>query len=383
MCTVHAFFCTFVLSAAVLAQQGHKFEIDTQTPEGQLLQKAGQAASDAEKVAGYEEFLSKYPKHAGVPYAWNQVQPLLLKAGALDKVIAGAAVILAADPDNSPAAYNALQAAEQKNDVAAIILWANRTVEAARKAIESKKPGDEEEAARWTANVDFAKQVITRCEYSFYASALKVTDPAGIAALYEGLEKANAQSQYIPMAGSRYFIALLQQKDLAKAQAFAEAAAGRKQANEDMLLYIADANLNAQAYDKAAAYAEQIVATLPAQAAPQGVAPADWETKKKNTLARAHWMAGMAAGAKSEWVNSEKSMRAALALLEGNAPLKDLLPAAYFYLGLSNYSLAKATAKPDAARRAEARKYFTLCAGMTSPFQSQAAKNLSAMALGK
>lgn len=382
MRTVIASILTLVFAAAAMAQQGHKFEINTQTPEGQLLQKAGQAGTDAEKIAAYEEFIAKYPQHPGVVYAWNQVQPLHLKAGALDKVIAGANVILAADSDNSPAAYNALQAAEQKNDVPAIILWANRTVDAAKKAIDSKKPEDEDEAANWTANVDFAKQVIARCEYSFYASALKVTDPAGIAALYEALEKMNAQSQYVPMAGPRYFIALLQQKDLPKAQAFAEAAAARNQANEDMLLYIADANLNAKNLDKAATYAAQLTATLPAQPAPQGVPAADWEAKKKNTLARAHWIAGTAAGAKSDWLNSDKSMRAALPLIEGNASLQDLLPGTYFYLGLSNYSLSKGP-KPDAGRRADARKYFTLCSAITSPFQNQAAKNLNAMTLGK
>jgi hypothetical protein len=90
----------------------------------------------------------------------------------------------------------------------------------------------------------------------------------------------------------------------------------------------------------------------------------------------------MAAGGKSDWVNSEKSMRAALPLLEGNAALKDYLPAAYFHIGLSNYSAAKG-AKPDPARRAEARKYFTLCAAIPSPFQNQANVNLKAIAAGK
>jgi hypothetical protein len=382
MRTIIASILTLALAIPALAQQGHKFELDTGTPEGQLLQKAGQAGADAEKIAAYDEFIAKYPQHPGAVYAWIQVQPLHLKAGQLEKVITAANAILAADPGNSPAAYNALQAAEQKNDVPAIILWANRTVDAAKKTIDSRKPEDEDEAATWTANVDFAKQVIARCEYSFYASALKVTDPAGIAALYEALEKANPQSQYVPMAGPRYFIALLQLKDLPKAQAFAEAASARNQANEDMLLYIADANLNAKNFDKAVAYATQLTATLPAQPAPQGIAPADWEAKKKNTLARAHWIAGTAAGAKSDWLNSDKSMRAALPLIEGNAALKDLLPGAYFYLGLSNYSLSKGP-KPDAARRADARKYFTLCSAITSPFQNQAARNLNAMTLGK
>jgi len=236
---------------------------------------------------------------------------------------------------------------------------------------------------RWAIAYKFpAKQATTRCDSPLFARPLQVTDPAGIAALYEGLDKLNPKSQYIPMAGPRYFIALLQQKDLAKAQTFAESAAANNQANEDMLLFIADANLNAKNYDKAITYSNQLTTMLPAMAAPQGVAPADWDTKKKNTLARGHWIAGMAAGAKSDWLNTDKFMRAALPLVEGNPPLKDLLPAAYFYLGLSNYTLSKG-AKPDAARRADARKYFTACSAIPGPYQNQAIKNLNAMTAGK
>ena len=93
MRTITTVFLALAFTLAVVAQ-GYKFEIDTQTPEGQLLQKAGQASSDADKIAAYEEFLAKYPQHPGVVYAWNQVQPLHLKAGALDKVITAAAAIL-------------------------------------------------------------------------------------------------------------------------------------------------------------------------------------------------------------------------------------------------------------------------------------------------
>ncbi len=370
------------LSAAALAQQGRKFQIDPQTPEGQLLQKAGRASTDGEKIAVYEEFLATYPGHAGVVFAWNQVQPLLLKAGALDKVISGAALILAAEPDNSPAAYNGLQAEEQKGDAAAIIDWANRTVVAAHKAIESKKPEGDAEAANWAADVDFAKQVILRCEYSFYASALKMNDPASITALYQGLEKLNPQSKYIPMAGPRYFVALLQQNNLAKAREFAEAAAARDQASSDILLFLADASLKAQENDKAAAYAARITATLPAETAPAGPGAAEWEARKRTTLGRAHWISGMASSAKQDWAGTEKAMRAALPLVEGEATLKELLPSTYFFLGMANYSLARG-AKPDAARRAEARQYFTLCAATASPYQEQATKNLAAIKAGK
>lgn len=378
---------SFVLGlwAALGAQaQSGSYQINTETPEGKLLQQASQEGDETRQLALYEEFLAKYPKHEGVVYAWSHAQPLMLKAKMYDKVITAAEVVVAAVPDNPVAAYNGLQACEQKGDAACIIQWSNRTVEAAKKKIASKKPVEEEDADIWTRQVDYAKQVITRCEYSFYASALKITDPKSNAGLYEALEKMNPESQYIAMAGPRYFVALLQLKDIAKAQAFAEKAADAGRATEDMLLFAADANLSAtKDYDKAARYAAKLVETLPGQAAPQGMAAADWESKKSASLARAWWIQGTALGAKEDWSNCDKALRAGLQAIQASAAAKDLLPGAYFYLGLSNYNLSKATAKRDAARAADARKYFTECTKYPGPFQTPASKNLAAMAAGK
>lgn len=378
---------SFVLGmwAALGAQaQSGRFQINTSTPEGVLLQQAGQETDEARQIALYEEYLAKYPKHEGVVYAWSHVQPLLLKAKMYDKVIAAAEVVVAAEPDNPVAAYNGLQACEQKGDAACIIQWSERTVEAAKKKLSSKKPEDEAEADTWTRQIDYARQVITRCEYAFYAGALKFTDPKSIAGLYESLEKMNPESQYIAPAGARYFVALLQMKDTAKAQAFAEKVAEAGRANEDMLLFAADANLSTtKDYDKAARYAAKIAETLPSQAAPQGMAAADWEAKKSATIARAWWIQGTALGVKEDWANCDKALRAGLPAIEASAASKDLLPGAYFYLGLANYNLSKVKAKRDAARAADARKYFTACSKFPGPFQTPAVKNLQAMASGK
>ncbi|MBI5085927.1 MAG: hypothetical protein HZB13_15185 [Acidobacteria bacterium] len=374
----------FALFALTAAGQRPKFQVNTETPEGQLLQKAGQESDDAKRIALYEEFLAKFPKHEGATYAWNQAQPFMLKAKMLDKTIEAGAAVLAADPLNAPAGYNALQACEQKADANCIVTWSINTAEAARKMIASKKPDDEEEVETWTREVDFAKQVITRCEYSLYAAALQSADAKNITALFEALEKLNPESQYMTAAGGRYLIGLLQLKDLPKAQAFADRAADRNQANEDVLLFAADANLSGgKSNEKAAAYAEKLTSTLPAQAAPQGMAAADWETKKSTTLARAYWIAGAAYCALKNWAQCEKSMRAGLPIIESNPASKELKPGAYFYLGLANHSLARSGPKVDPARIVEARKYFTLCAALPSPFLATAQKNLVAIAAGK
>lgn len=366
-----------LLGVVPAAAQRKPYQINAQTPEGLLLQRAGQEDDESKKIALYEEYLAKHPQHDGVTYALVQVQPLLLKAKQLDKVIQMGEQILKAEPDNAPAAYNALQACEQKQDAAGVIAWSARTVEAAKKMLAAPKPAEEDEAATWKQEQDYATQVITRAEYSLYAQGLQSTDPGKAVQLFSALEGMNIDSQYLPEAGRRHFVLLLQMKDTASAQRLAETLAAKKKANEDMLLYLADVSLTgAKDYAKAAEYAMQVTEMLPAAAAPQGMEAAAWETKKKSSLGRAWWIAGVAHGSLQKWAESDNAMRAALPLIADN---KELLPGAYFYLGLSNYKMAEGP-KGDKKKMADARKYTTLCAQMKSPFQGPAQKNLQAMA---
>jgi hypothetical protein len=373
-----------VLIAAPLVAQRARFEINAQTPEGLLLQMAGSESDEARKIELYQEFLQKYPNHEGKVYALNQVQPLWLKTKAFDKVIAAGREILAAEPDNAPAAYNALQACEEQNDAACVIEWANATIAAAKKKIESKQPEDETEAETWKAEVDFAKQVTQRAEYSFYAMALKSTDPKTIVQLSEALERANPQSEYMARTAGRAFVAILQMKDLKKALEFAENADAKNFANEDMLLFAADTHLTgSKDYEKAILYATKLVSMLPSKEAPEGVAPADWEKKKTDTLARGYWIAGIALGVKEKWPDCEKMFSDGLPVIEKSSAANELRPGAYFYLGLANYNLAGKGPRRNPARVAAAQKYWTACANMKSPFQGRAQQNLQALAAGR
>lgn len=378
-----AFLAAALLAAPLQAQQA-RFQIDAQTPEGLLLQMAGSESDEAKKIELYQEFLQKYPNHAGKVYALNQVLPLWLKAKAHDKVIDGAKEVLAAEPDNAPAAYNALQACEEQKNASCIVEWANATIAAAKKKIESKAPEDETEAETWKSEVDFARQVTTRAEYSFYAGALQSADPQSIVTLAEGLMQANPKSQYMGQTAGRGFVALLQMKDLKKALEFAENAAAQGFANEDMLLFAADTHLSStKDFDKAADYAGQLVSMLPEKAAPEGMAEADWATKKKNTLARGYWIAGIALGTREKWAECEKMLSEGLQTIRASAAANDLLPGAHFYLGLANYNLAGKGPKRDKARLAAAQKHWSACAQMKSPFQARAQQNLTALAAGK
>ena len=375
-------FTAFVASLILLAPAGFSqrphFELNAATPEGQMLQQAAQEADEAKKIELFDAFLAKYPDHAGVVWAWGQVQPLYLKAGNFDKVMQGAEAVLAKDPMNALAAYNALQAAEKKQDPEGIKTWSARTVEAAQKLIASKKPEEEDEAETWAKEVDFAKQVITRCEYSLYAGALAATDPKVTIDLAKTLEERHPESQYIPQVAGRYFLALQQSGDKAAAVRVAERALIKDQTNEEMMLVAADHYLQGgKEYDKVISYSEMLVKTLEARtAAPEGVDAAAWEGRKKTLLGVGYWMQGMAYSQQGKWADTDKSFRASLPYIGSN---NDLVAPAYFFLGVANYNLSKSNPK----LRAEAKRFSELCVKIKGPYQQRAVQNLNAINLGK
>lgn len=361
--------------------QRKPFEINAQTPEGVLLTDAGQATDEAKKTALLEEFMQKYSKHDGVPFAGTQLQEIYLKNGSLDKVIQAAETILAVDPALPLAAYNALQASEQKKDYAAVQTWAVKTVDAAKKELAMAKPTDEAQAEQWGKDQDYAKQVILRCEYSLSHSAVEAQDPQAKANLGEALLNLNPDSQYVAQTLPHYLFGLMQTGQTAKATALAEKILDKDSSNDDMLLLVADNSLAAKSFDKAGAAATKAIDALKTKAAPQGADAATWQKSHDAKLGRAYFIAGSAANESKKYADADKSFRAALPLLQGN---NEMLAPTYFYLGFLNHEMAKAQKLPASrALLADAKKYTGACAAIAGPYQETCKKNLAGMQAGK
>jgi len=363
-----------LLAAAGASAQRAKFAPSPSTQEGLLLQIASQEPDDAKKVALYDEFFAKYGKTESVPYACAQAAPAYLKAKQYDKVISTAELGLAADPMNSPLAYSALQACEEKKDPACIKTWSQKTVDSAKLAAAQKQPDTDSEIETWKREVDFATQVQERADYSLYVAGLQATDPQVTIDMYDTLAARNEKSQYLPQLVNRYMGALLQTNQGQKAGLAAEKEAAAGRANEDVLMVAAEGAMGASQFEKSRDFSKQVVQKLSA-GPPPGTDVAAWEAKKKTMLPRAYWVAGISEGNLENYPESDKMMRTALPLMEGN---KDLLPGAYFYLGLANFKMAVGP-KGDKTKMPDARKYTTLCSQMPGPFQALAQKNLAAM----
>ena len=376
-------FAAVLTCAAAMAGGAQKkpFEINAQTPEGALLTEAGQADDEAKKTALLEEFLQKYPKHEGIPYAGTQLQTIYLKNGTLDKVVQTAGTILAVDPALPLAAYNALQACEQKKDYPGIKTWALKTVEAAKSDLAIPKPSDDAQAEQWAKDQDYSKQVILRCEYSLFHGAVETQDPQAKADLGEALVTLNPDSQYLPQTLPHYLFGLMQTGQAAKASDVAEKILEKDASNEDMMLLVAENSLSAKNFDKAGTFAARAIDTLKAKTAPAGGDAAAWQKAHDAKLGRAYFYAGNAASENKKYAEADKNFRAALPLVQGDNPL---LAPTYFYLGFVNHEMAKAQKLPASRTlMVDAKKFTTACAAIAGPYQETCKKNLAGMQAGK
>lgn len=371
-----------VCAGAVTAVAQRKpFEINQGTPEGMLLTDAGNAPDEAKKTALLEEFLQKYPKHDGVPFAGTQLQTIYLKNGSFDKAIQAAGTILAVDPALPLAAYNALQAAEQKKDYGAIQIWALKTVDAAKKQLAFPKPDDSDQAEQWAKDQDWAKQAIVRCEYSLFHAAVETQDPQAKANLGEALLNLNPDSQYVAQTLPHYLFGLMQTGQAAKASALAEKILEKDPANDDMMLLVADNSLSAKDFDKAGTLAAKAIEALKGKTAPAGGDAAAWQKAHDAKLGRAYFIAGNAASENKKYAEADKSFRAALPLVQGDP---QLLAPTYFYLGFVNHEMSKAQKLPASRTLlVDAKKFTGACAAIAGPYQETCKKNLAGMQAGR
>ena len=234
-------------------------------------------------------------------------------------------------------------------------------------------PTDEAEKASWTNRIEFAKSVEEYGEYALSAVALQ-SPPEKLVDLISTLEKTNVKSKYLDQAYGPYLVALNQTGATAKVVPIAEKALANFPENEDLLVLLADSALGKNNPDRALALANRLTAAFNRHGKPESMAAADWERKKSAGLGRGYWIAGVVYGAKSQYVNCDKSLRAALPLIQGNTAMTG---PALFFLGMSNYQLGKMT--NSKAKILEAAKFSEQSAAIPGTYADQARHNALVM----
>ncbi len=234
-------------------------------------------------------------------------------------------------------------------------------------------PENNDEREAWNSRVAHAKAISLYAEYALFAAASGA--PAAISVdLIGTLEEANPKSQYLDTAYGPYLVALSQTGAAAKVPAIAEKALANFPENEDLLLLMADTSLTRKQPDRALTYATRLVNVLGKHPKPEGVAAAQWDRKRAAGLGRGHWICGVIQGERGQYAASDKSLRAALPLIQGNDAMTG---PALFYLGMVNYQLGKMTL--NKARVLEGARFSEQSAAIEGAYTDQARHNALVM----
>jgi hypothetical protein len=275
-------------------------------------------------------------------------------------------------------AYKSLKAAEAAKDADGVIKWAAATSALARKAASAQKPDlkdveDAEDVLKaWQQRIDYAKQVDTYTEYALYA--LAVQDPNKAIPLIEALEKSNEKSEYLIKAYPTYLVALARSNQQPKMLEAAERGLTRDPASEDIMLILADGYWRNKQPEKALPHAAKLIELMESKPKPAAVDEATWDKKKKTILVNAYVISGVIQADKRMYADADKNLRAAIPLVSDQPAMAGQ---AYFYLGVSNYNLAKATKNPKLLKIA--LDFSEKAASYAGPYKDSAVKNYNSI----
>lgn len=367
MKTVTTLFALALAAAPGWAQCHKLAEVNSGTPEGQLLQQAGQEEDAAKKLALQEQFVTQYPQHEAAGWVYEQLLAGYVKANQADKALAVADKLAAMPPECVEDAQQTLKAAELKKDPDLVLKWSNKTAELAQKVVASPQPTDADEVENWKARVDYARQVNTYTEYSLYATALGTADPGKQVALIEALQQRNPKSEYLAKAIDTLFVAYQKSGANDKAVALAQQIAATGTPSEDMLLVLTVDAAKKKDGEKVHAYSAKLIEVMSSKPKPEGIADADWAKRKNTFLGLAYSMSGEQYFNDGKLPQADTELRKSLPLVEGNPAVKTEV---LFYLGVTNYKMEKVQ---------DAYTFFKACAAASSPFQATATKNMASI----
>lgn len=282
------------------------------------------------------------------------------------------AALLVIEPavmDELDKSYKILQDAQAKKDASLVKKTAAETCALARTVAADPIPESDADRTLWKERVAYAQNIELQTEYALFALAAE-SAPAVTVDLLEALERQNPKSKYLDESYGHYLLALNQSGGASRIVAVAEKGIGNFPDQEDLLLVLADSAVNRKQQDRALTYSRRLIGVLNKHPKPEGVAAADWERKRRTSLSRAYWIAGVVTAEKGLYAEADRDLRAALPLIKGN---DSMLAPALFYLGVANHQLGRTTLNKKQVL--EAQKFSEEAAKIQGPLAVQAWKN--------
>jgi len=361
-------------TAGAFGADRHKVDVDAESQDGILLQRIQQEPTKPRKLALLEKYAAEFPKTTSIAWVYEQLLHVYKDDKDNDKVLATAEAMLAVDPADLDAAYDALQSAQAKGDAEAIRKYVALSWDLATKTLKIAKPADPDDVPDWAKQMEFAKEVMAFTEYVLSTEAINESDPRTKAELIQALETRNPQSKFLAQARNdrpRIDLASLPPE---KAVVLAEKGLVDDPDNEDFLVTVANYYIQReQDLPKVLTYSLRLLDLLPRKMKPDDLSAEEWEAKKAKYSGWANWMTGVIYAKQARYGLSDRYLRASL----GNLHEERLLAGAYFYLGYDNYAMAGELR--DKGRAFEALRFDKLCVAIDGPFRESALKNLEVL----
>ncbi len=231
-------------------------------------------------------------------------------------------------------------------------------------------------AQKTGANTADATTARTYAEFCIFSTAMASTDPKTRLELLMHLEEEMPSSKYAQGLTDEYFRIYRQLGNDEKSTEMAEKGLKSEPENVDMLMFLAEMHFrkdNPKDRQQVLNYTAVVIESINKTPAAQGLSEAEWEKKKAQTLGFANYMAGMSYSLNHNY-EVDVMLRASLGYVKDNEAQN---AAALYHLAMANYRLAEAG--NDRARPVDALRFMRRCAGIRSPFQEQAVKNIEAI----
>jgi tetratricopeptide (TPR) repeat protein len=341
----------------------HKLNIDPETKEGFVLQQIKQERSAAKKLEMMIQFVDEFPKDQNLPWVLDQLLPYYSENKSWDKLLAAGEKLLAVNPEDYDTAFSMLRAAEGLNTPEVIKKYATKAWQVADRVTESPKPKEASEVQGWQKNAEQARNLKLYAEYAVYA--LSKSAPAQKEEYLQSLEQLNPRSVYLIAARQQ------EQKSSMTIPAILEGIQ-KDPFNVDYLAILADHYMGRNDLPKAAAMSGRLIDALNNHK-PDNMGAKEWATKREPYIGRAYWMNGIVSSVLGNFNQADRSLRAALPFIRGNA---SMLSAGLYHLGFANYKLAE---RGEPNRVFEALKFNQECAKLAGAYQEQASKNILAI----
>lgn len=336
-----------------------KPSVDSNTPEGRLLQKA-QAESDLSRRMMLLELIPElFPGSNSSEFVWSELQARYLQAGRLDKALGAGSNVLAVNPDNLEAACLNWRIAADTKDPRLTTVWMGQAGHVAERVLKTPDP----EMSK--ATLQCGESARDAIDFEVYKTAFTTKNPADRVKLLEEFLKTHPQT---PRAGDievATFIAYREMGDSAKALAAAEKLVSHNDTREDAMLLVAESYFKGgKDPNRVVSLSKKAIDRLKNAEPPEGVTAADWARTKAAELTQAYYMIGSVSFQTEKWDAADQSFRAALPGLSDPRFRAEVLSS----LGWANYKLRNVS---------DAIKFYVDCTNIPGPLQQAASKTLN------